>query len=137
MATELDIEIEEAVKTEIDTELLLEFARAAEEKSQVIVHVTMPPQYGDYRIRIWRSTFLLSRNSEHRSRLLHAENISIAPIWTDVHPMKPYTFSLIFEGFPKEVLLFDLAEIIPQPGGFFHASILRNNQDIYHITLNA
>jgi hypothetical protein len=137
MATALDVEVEETVKIEIDTEMLLEFARASEEKSQVIVHVTMPPQYGDFNIRIWRSTFLLSRNSEHKSRLLHAENISIAPIWTEVHPLKPYTFTLIFEGLSKEVLLFDLAEIIPQPGGFFYPSILRNNQDIYHITLNS
>ena len=118
-----------------DPEALVDLLQQTEEIGQVIVHVTFPPCPNDFNLRIWRSTYLVSRTSSHKSRLLHAENISVAPVWTTVQAGKHHQFTLLFEALPKDVFIFDLAEIIPQPGGFFYASIVRNKTDVYSIML--
>ncbi len=119
-----------------DPELLVDMLQQTEESGQVIVHVTYPPAEHEILLRIWRSTYLISRTSTHKSRLLHVENISIAPIWTPVKAGINFNFTLIFEALPKDVFVFDLAELIPQSGGFFYSSIVRNNEDVYRIMLN-
>lgn len=119
-----------------DPELLVDLLQQTEESGQVTVHITYPPAQHEILLRIWRSTYLISRTSSHKSRLLHAENISIAPVWTPVKAGINFNFTLIFEALPKDVFVFDLAEIIPQSGGFFYASIVRNNEDVYRIMLN-
>ena len=119
-----------------DPELLVDMLQQTEESGQVIVHVTYPPAEHEILLRIWRSTYLISRTSSHKSRLLHAENISIAPIWTPVKAGVNFNFTLLFEALPKDVFVFDLAELIPQSGGFFYSSIVRNNEDVYRIMLN-
>ena len=119
-----------------DPELLVDMLQQTEESGQVIVHVTYPPAEHEILLRIWRSTYLISRTSSHKSRLLHVENISIAPIWTPVKAGINFNFTLIFEALPKDVFVFDLAELIPQSGGFFYSSIVRNNEDVYRIMLN-
>ena len=105
---------------------------SSEEKGIVIVHCRY---HGDGAIRIWQSTFLLDRGSNHRSKLLHVENISIYPVWTLIEGHSGISFTLYFEALPKECKLFDLHEIIPQPGGFFVEGIPRNNQDVYRIVI--
>ncbi len=120
----------------IDPELLVDMLQQTEESGQVTVHVTYPPSQHEILLRIWRSTYLISRTSSHKSRLLHAENISIAPVWTPVQAGIHFNFTLVFEALPKDVFVFDLAEIIPQAGGFFYASIVRNQEDVYRIMLN-
>ncbi len=119
-----------------DPELLVDLLQQTEESGQITVHITYPPAQHEILLRIWRSTYLISRTSSHKSRLLHAENISIAPVWTPVKAGINFNFTLIFEALPKDVFVFDLAEIIPQSGGFFYASIVRNNEDVYRIMLN-
>jgi len=119
-----------------DPELLVDMLQQTEESGQVTVHVTYPPANHEILLRIWRSTFLISRTSSHKSRLLHAENISIAPVWTPVKAGVNFNFTLIFEALPKDVFVFDLAELIPQSGGFFYSSIVRNSEDVYRIMLN-
>ncbi len=119
-----------------DPELLVDMLQQTEESGQVTVHVTYPPAEHEILLRIWRSTYLISRTSSHKSRLLHVENISIAPIWTPVKAGINFNFTLIFEALPKDVFVFDLAELIPQSGGFFYSSIVRNNEDVYRIMLN-
>jgi hypothetical protein len=119
-----------------DPELLVDMLQQTEESGQVTVHVTYPPAEHEILLRIWRSTYLISRTSSHKSRLLHAENISIAPIWTPVKAGVNFNFTLLFEALPKDVFVFDLAELIPQSGGFFYSSIVRNNEDVYRIMLN-
>jgi hypothetical protein len=119
-----------------DPELLVDILQQTEETGQVTVHVTYPPAENEILLRIWRSTYLVSRTSGHKSRLLHADNISIAPVWTPVMAGQHFNFTLIFEALPKDVFLFDLAEIIPQQGGFFYPSIVRNELDVYRIVLS-
>lgn len=85
-------------------------------------------------IRIWQSTFLVDRISGNRSKMIHAENISIAPVWT-VLSKGEFSFLLIFEALTKDCVMFDFIEDIPQEGGFFVPSISRNSTDVYHITI--
>lgn len=119
----------------VDPEALVDFAIQAEEQGQMVVHVFCPPAPDFYGIRVWRTTFLLARGTDMRSRLIHAENITMAPEWTEIAPHEPYSFTLFFERLPSDVKVFDLAEIIPQPGGFFYANIVRNQSDVYNIRL--
>ncbi|MEZ5174076.1 MAG: hypothetical protein R2850_11360, partial [Bacteroidia bacterium] len=78
-------------------------------------------------------TYLISGTTQHRSRLMHAENLSIAPNWTVVSEGKNHACTLYFEALPKDVSIFDLAEIIPEPGGFLFKNIMRNKSDVYLI----
>ncbi len=102
--------------------------------SPVVVHVTVPP-YTTELIRIWQSTFLLDRDSAHTSRLLAFERVSLYPHWTVVDYTQPHIFTLVFEGMPKQVRSFDLAEIIPEPNGFRIEAIARRLGDIYEVEL--
>lgn len=119
----------------VDPEALVDFAIQAEEQGQMVVHVFCPPAPDFYGVRVWRTTFLLARGTDIRSRLIHAENISMAPEWTEVAPGEPWMFTLFFERLPGDVKVFDLAEIIPQPGGFFYPNIVRNQSDVYNVRL--
>ena len=86
-------------------------------------------------IRIWRTTFLIDAASSARSQLVHAENITLAPMWTLIPGNQEYTFLLIFSGLPKSCRQFDLVEEIAQPGGFHIKNIQRNETDVYHVDL--
>lgn len=119
----------------VDPESLVDFVVSSEEQGQMVVHVFCPPAPDFYAIRIWKTTFLMARGAEVRSKLLHAENITMAPYWTEIAPHQPWTFSLFFERLPRDVNVFDLAEIIPQPGGFYYPNIVRNQSDVYTIRL--
>jgi hypothetical protein len=105
-------------------------------EKQVIVHChyTCTNPYGMY-IRIWPTTYLIARDLQHRSELIHAENIPLAPEWMAVAPGTKSQFTLIFSGLPKGCERFDLAEIIPQEGGFFVAGIERNDMDVYEVEM--
>ncbi len=102
-----------------------------EEKGIVIVHGAF---YGSGAIRIWSTTYLIDHTSGHRSRLLHAENISCAPVWTRVGS-NGIRFTLYFEALPSSCTRFDLHEIIPQPGGFLIPGIIRNQEDVYRVEI--
>ncbi len=122
-------------KALVDAEALTDLSEKVEEQGQIVIHVIYPPKQYPYRMRIWKSTFLFSKNSDHRTKLNHAENISLYPQWTDISGSQSYAFTLFFEAFPKSVLVFDLVEIIPQPGGFNYPGISRNDTDVYTIRL--
>ena len=125
------------VKPMIAKELLESLQTKIEEEKQVIVHCCFPasPFLGNL-IRIWHSTYLFDNQSEHRSKLIHAENISISPYWTPVPFMKDFWFTLIFSGLPKDCKSFDLKEVIPEEGGFFVESIKRNSLDVYRVKIS-
>jgi hypothetical protein len=110
--------------------------QAAETSAQplepVVVHVRVPP-YTTELVRVWQSTFLLDRASNHTSRLLSFEKISLYPHWTRVDYTQPYVFTLVFEGLPASVRTFDLAEIIPDPNGFRIEAIARRPGDVYEV----
>lgn len=118
----------------IDQEAVTEILSQIQEENTVIVHCTYNSILGGS-IRIWKSTFLVAKPSGERSRLLHAENITFAPVWTPTPAGKRFRFTLIFSGLPKDCEYFDLLEDIPESGGFFIQNIKRNPQDVYNVIL--
>jgi len=120
------VKLDEKLKNELLSQVL--------EEGIVIVHCTHTSvSYGA--IRIWNTTVLVDRQSGSRSRLLHALNISIAPVWTEVFPGSAVRFTLIFAPLPRGCESFDLFEDIPQAGGFFVENIQRNRNDVYRLDI--
>lgn len=124
-------------KPKISEQLLGQLKAMVEEEKQVIVHCCFPgtPDVGSL-IRIWRSTYLIDEKLGHRSQLIHAENISLFPYWTEVPPMRDFWFTLVFAGLPKHCTSFELKEEIPQEGGFQVKNIRRNGTDVYRIKVS-
>jgi hypothetical protein len=123
------------VKPKVDIEALSSIAPSTLEDSFVYVHCYYNNTSDDMLIRVWSTTYLIDKTSGNRSRLLHAENISIAPVWTQIPGSTMYAFLLIFEGLARSCKQFDLVEDIPQPGGFKVKDIFRNESDVYHIDI--
>lgn len=117
-------------------ELLKQLQNLTEVERQVIVHCCFPatPFWGSL-IRIWPTTYLIDDASGTRSQLVHSENISMAPYWTEVPPMKDFWFTLIFSGLPKSCTQFDLKELIAEEGGFCVRNIRRNGTDVYRVKI--
>lgn len=124
------------LKPEVDIDTLTSIDAGVLEDSYVYVHCNFHNTYREMLIRIWKTTFLIDKGSGSRSKLVHAENISFAPIWTQIPDGSRYTFLLIFSSLPKTCQRFDLLEDIPQAGGFFIENIQRNQTDVYHIDIN-
>lgn len=122
-------------KPEVDVDTLSSIDSSTLEDSYVYVHCHFPNAGKDMLIRIWKTTYLIDKTSGARSKLVHAENISMAPIWTQIPDGSDYSFLLIFSALPKSCQQFDLLEDIPQAGGFFIQNISRNQTDVYHIHL--
>jgi hypothetical protein len=123
-AYDLEEEIQTLTSTQLETE------------SQVIVHIGMWALL-PYNIRIWGSTYLFDHNSDHHSKLVHFENITLAPEWMPVRQGKLHVFTLIFSGLPKSCTMFDLREIADGPGNFEFKNIIRNKTDVYHLETHA
>lgn len=100
----------------------------------IVVHIRVPPYTAEL-IRVWQSTFLLDRDSNHASALVAFEKVSLYPHWTVLDYTRPYFFTLVFEGLPKSVRSFDLAEVIPEPNGFRIEGIARRPGDVYEVDL--
>lgn len=124
------------VKPAVDVEILTSIDPSALEDSFVYVHCYFDNPTEGALIRIWSSTFLVDAGSAAKSKLVHVENISLAPQWTMIPDFSPYSFLLIFTSLPKSCTHFDLIEQIPQPGGFHVKNIHRNQQDVYHINIH-
>lgn len=122
-------------ETELQQITVPEALTEVKEESQITVHISLQ-QAEDFYIRIWPSTFLIDRQHKTRARLLQQFDISKAPQWTFVPAGRPYRFTLIFERLPTDCVVFDLQEIIPEPGGFIWTNILRNKQDVYWLRLD-
>lgn len=120
-------------KPAVDVETLTSIDPNVLEDSYVYVHCHFHNSHKDMLIRIWQSTYLIDKATASRSKLVHVENISLAPVWTQIPDGGTYSFLLIFNALPKSCQLFDLLEDIPQPGGFFIEGIARNQTDVYHI----
>jgi hypothetical protein len=115
------------IEDKIDNEVLVE--------SQVIVHCSFDSEDDDTLIRIWRTTFLIDRNSGHRSKLVHVDGITLFPNWMPIPANHTARFTLIFSGLPKGCSTFDLVEEIPQSNGFVINNIKRNKMDVYQVTI--
>ena len=132
-----DPELPAVIKPEVDIEVYTSIDASTLEDSFVYVHCYFQNKWENMLIRIWKTTFLIDRASGTRSKLIHAENITYAPVWTRIPDGQQYTFLLIFSGLPKSCNLFDLVEEIPEPGGFCIQNISRNERDVYHIDVTA
>lgn len=124
------------VKPFIAENLLNKIQEKFLEEKQVILHCCFQSTgFYEEKIRIWSSSFLVDRQSNHVSKLVHHEKISLFPEWTDVPPGKDYYFTLIFSGLPQSCTSFDFLELIPESNGFFVEGIARNQSDIYNIII--
>jgi len=123
------------VKPTIETDVLTSIDPKTLEDSHVYVHCYVDDPEDEMLIRIWKTTFLIDRVSGAKAGLIHAENITLAPLWTMIPGGSPYRFLLIFSSLPKSCIQFDFVEEISQPGGFFFTNISRNERDVYHITI--
>ena len=125
-------------KPEVDVDVLTDIDPGVLDDSFVYVHCYFRNKWENMLIRIWKTTFLVDSlaGGGNRSKLLHAENISMAPVWTHIPDGGVYSFLLIFSGLPKSCKQFDLVEEIPEPGGFFIQNISRNETDVYHIDVS-
>ncbi|UUV21590.1 hypothetical protein [Paenimyroides aestuarii] len=123
------------IKPSICDELKEDILFLNNEEKQVIVHCSIySVDYGDA-ARIWKSTYLVDKESGLTYKLIFAEGISFAPQWTLIPFQKPLEFTLIFKGLPKSCKSFDLVEIIPEDGGFQVLNISRNTADVYYVTI--
>ncbi len=122
-------------KPEIGIEVLASISPQTLEDSHIYVHCYFNNVYKDMLIRIWQTTFLVDKASGSRASMVHAENISIAPQWTLIADGTTFRFLLIFASLPKSCEHFDFIEEIKQAGGFLVKDILRNKEDVYHITI--
>jgi hypothetical protein len=122
-------------KPVVDDSVLTAIQPSVLEDSHVYVHCSFDNTSKDALIRIWKTTFLVDKSSGSKSSLVHAENISIAPLWTILPDKSVHNFILVFSALPKTCVLFDLIEEIPQPGGFVVGNIHRNASDVYHVAI--
>ena len=120
----------------INTDTLLQLKTFVQEESQVVVHCSYTSAGFMDLIRIWPSTYLIDQGSSHKSELVHAENVSIAPIWTRLTYGETRVFTLIFSGLPKTCSVFDFIESIPEPNSFEIRNIQRNVSDVYFVVVN-
>lgn len=123
------------VKPFIDVDVLTAIESEILEDSYVYVHCYIDNNDKDMLIRIWKTTFLVDMNSGTRAKLVHAENVSFAPMWTMVPDGITYNFLLVFSSLPKSCTHFDLLEEVPTSGGFHVKDIQRNKKDVYHVDI--
>ena len=83
-------------RPEVDIEALTHIDAATLEDSYVYVHCYFHNKWENMLIRIWKTTYLVDNGSGTRSKLIHAENISLAPVWTQIPDKVQYSFLLIF-----------------------------------------
>lgn len=123
-------------RPEVDVEVVTATDTSTLEESYVYVHCHYDaPEKGSL-IRIWKTTYLVDTSTGARSELVHVENISMAPQWTVIPDGSTFSFLLIFSALPKSCVKFDLKEEINLPGGFHVTGILRNETDVYHVTIS-
>lgn len=120
---------------QIDPEILAELTNETEEAGQVVLHILYnTPVHSFMNIRIWPTTYLFDQHSNHRSELVHVENICLYPHWMPCFPGEKFHFTLIFTGLPKTCTVFDFIEVCDNEAGAFEARGLhRNATDVYFL----
>ena len=107
-----------------------------EPESQVIVHCNFKSNKDILGIKIFKSTYLRPGDSKRKCKLLHVENIAVAPQMTEVRKGITKHFTLIFSALPKSCKVFDLSEEVNDPYKFVVRNIPRNKSDVYTININ-
>lgn len=128
------LEIITRPEVELDADLLESLKTLHQEENQVIVHVHLRIKYPPSRIRIWPTTFLIPREGGTSAKMIQCIGISRAPQWMYIFE-KSCVFTLIFEGLSKDCQVFDLVEDIPLPDPFEFYGIVRNQTDVYHLSM--
>jgi hypothetical protein len=119
-------------KIEIAPELLEQINTQVEK--QVIVHgIVYASPFQSISIRLWPTINLLPKGMTIQCKLIKSFNVSLFPKWQEIALGKSHRFTLVFEGLPADCKVFDLVEIIPEPGGFEVRNIKRNEQDVYEV----
>ncbi len=117
-------------------ETVLETEYEFEEEKQIFVHCRCDSSGRENdKVRIWRTTYLVDNESECRSNLLFAFNISYYPVWEYIPLNGSKRFTLVFGPLPKSCKIFDLIEITDEGGAFVSNGISRNQEDVYHLVL--
>lgn len=126
----------EITKIDIDLEIKRKAKTLSKEEGMIYVRCTyIPAGFTSTRIRIWPSTFLISRETGERVQLMHADNIGLYPQWLFIDSLDHHDFTLIFPRFKGLCKHFDLIEDIPEPGEFIVRNIIRNRSDCYKVTV--
>jgi len=125
-----DVDVVFEIKQHCKDEVLSDFS----EDGMVIVHCSYNSILGTS-IRIWDTTVLIDRSSGHRSRLLQAINIPLAPVWMTVKAGTT-RFTLVFAALPGNCECFDLYEDIQAWGKFEVRGIRRNDSDVYDVRID-
>lgn len=119
-------------KIEIIPELLEQINKQVEK--QVIIHGTVKGFcIGICTVRVWPTIYLIPKGATQKCKLLHHFNIVMYPEQQSLTANATLRFTLIFEGLPSDCKVFDIAEIIPEHGGFEPRNIKRNEQDVYQV----
>lgn len=122
-------------KIELSPELLEDLKTQVDEIGQVIIHCLFHSPNGGDGIRIWPTTYLFDKHSDHVSTLALAERITTYPVWT-ITKRGNNTFTLIFTGLPKSCSVFDLIEDCNGASGSFKIlNIRRTTDDVYYVQL--
>jgi hypothetical protein len=121
------VPVPEVLSIEVPKELT-----KVEEESQVVLHCSFLAFPGAL-IRIWPSTFLITKDGKEKIPMIYAENITYAPVWTQLDGYGVFTFTLIFKGLPKSCSFFDMVEEVSETGSFHIPDIERNSSDIYQV----
>ncbi len=128
----MSVTIIDKPQVDIQKDLLEELLTKSEEMGQVVLHFLYSSGFFGSKIRIWPTTYLFDQHSSHKSELVHTDQISMFPEWTDVEPLQLHYFSLVFTGLPKSCTVFDFVEQCANQGNEFQVrDILRNHSDIY------
>jgi len=124
-------------KISISKEIREQLLTQTEEQGQVILHFLYRSGLYGSRIRIWPTTYLYDQHTTHRSELVHREQISLFPEWTDVMPLTDYYFTLIMSGLPKSCTVFNFREECNNQGNEFKVDdIIRNQSDVYYFQMS-
>lgn len=125
-------------KIKIAQSILDEIKAQSDEMGQVVIHFIFkaPIIAEEAKIRIWQTSYLYDHHSDHRSELVHAENITYYPEWQQCRPGADNYFSLFFSGLPKSCSVFDFIEHCDNQWGAFEVrSIPRNEADVYYVQM--
>ena len=124
----------------IDMSLINRAKVYKKEESQTIIHCNyVAPERFDKGgwVNINSTTFLINETGKQRVKLIHNENIPIAP---DKHyflkPGEKMRFTLIFQGIPKTWNRFSLCEKTLIGDGFVVKDIFKNKSGVYEININ-
>jgi hypothetical protein len=124
----------------IDLKLINNAKTVQKFECQTIIHCnyTAPIKYenGGW-ININSTTFLVNENSRFKIKLVHVENIPIAPNrHFFLKAGEKIKFTLVFQGLPKTWSSFSLLEETLFGGGFHIYNIEKNKTGIYEININ-